>query len=90
MSSTTPKALIPIKVGVGSFHRDHFNKEANMVNHRLHMNLLEEVRQMAQLLLAAYQQRTEMYFNGKAKFRPFQIGDLVLKKVMSHAKIASH
>lgn len=84
------EAMVPVKGGAGSFSRDRFSEEANMVNHGLHMDFLEEVRQITQLRLVAYHQRTTRYFNRKVKFRPFQIGDLVLKKVMPHTKTTSH
>ena len=74
----------------GSFRRDGYESEANMVNHRLQLDLLEEIRTHSQERLVAYQQRTTRYYNSKVKARPFQVGDLVLRKVMPHTKIASH
>lgn len=61
-----------------------------MVNHRLHMEFVEVVRQTAQLRLAAYQLRTARYFNGMMKFKTLQVGDQVLKKVMAHTKTVGH
>lgn len=58
--------MVVVEVGAGSFRRDHF--DANMVNHRLHMDLIEELTQKVQVCLAAYQQMMKRYFNGKVKF----------------------
>lgn len=35
------EAMVPVELGAGSFHRDHFNDEFK-INHQLHLNMLEE------------------------------------------------
>ena len=49
------EAMIPVELGAGSFRRDNFNPEVNEVNHRLHLDMLEETRSGAQLRIASYQ-----------------------------------
>ncbi|XP_017217112.1 uncharacterized protein LOC108194669 [Daucus carota subsp. sativus] len=84
------EAMILVELGAGSFRRDNFNPEVNEVNHRLHLDMLEETRSGAQLRIASYQQRVERHYNTKVKARPFQVGDLVLRRVMPNTKVASH
>ena len=55
-TSETPFTLmVPVEVGTGSFRRDNHDPENNKVNHRLYLDLIEEVRDKAQLKLVAYQ-----------------------------------
>ena len=46
------EAMVPVEVGAGSLRRDHYDTE---VNHRLHLNMVEEVRPTSQTRLTAYQ-----------------------------------
>ncbi|XP_017227902.2 uncharacterized protein LOC108203469 [Daucus carota subsp. sativus] len=84
------EAMITVELGAGSFRRDNFNPEVNEVNHRLHLDMLEETKSGAQLRIASYQQRVARHYNTKVKARPFQVGDLVLRRVMPNTKVASH
>ncbi|XP_074327395.1 uncharacterized protein LOC141665314 [Apium graveolens] len=74
------EAMVPVEIGSGSFRRDNYNPTDNEVNHRLYLDLVEEVRATSQLKLAAYQQRTRKYFDKKVRARPLQVWDLVLRK----------
>ena len=38
------EAMVPVEVGAGSFRRDHYDPEANEANHRLYLDMIEEVR----------------------------------------------
>ncbi|XP_063948111.1 uncharacterized protein LOC108203333 [Daucus carota subsp. sativus] len=84
------EAMVPVEVGAGSFRRDHFQEEANAVNQRLHLDMLEEVRRESQVRLATYQQRTARFYNSRVKPRPFKVGDLVLRKMMPGMKVPGH
>nr|XP_017221365.1 PREDICTED: uncharacterized protein LOC108198103 [Daucus carota subsp. sativus] len=84
------KAMVPVEVGAGSFRRDHFQEEDNVVNQRLHLDMLEEVRRESQVRLAAYQQSTARFYNSRVKPRPFKVGDLVLRKMMPGMKVPGH
>ncbi|XP_063948059.1 uncharacterized protein LOC135152159 [Daucus carota subsp. sativus] len=81
------EAMVPVEVGAGSFRRDHFQEEDNVVNQRLHLDMLKEVRRESQVRLAAYQQRTARFYNSRVKPRPFKVGDLVLRKMMPGMKV---
>ena len=50
------------------------------------LDLVEERRDLAMVRLAAYQQRIKMEHNKNVKPRTFQIGDLVLRKVMANTR----
>ena len=49
---------------------------------RLQLDLLEEVRTMAEQRLAQYQDLMAKYYNSRIKHRDFKVGDLILRKVM--------
>jgi hypothetical protein len=48
---------------------------------KLHLDLLQEKRDDAQVTWAAYQNRTARYFNKLVVPKKFQLGDWVLRKV---------
>ena len=48
---------------------------------RLQLDLLDEVRVMAEQWIARYQDLMAKHYNTKVKPRHFQVGDLVLRKV---------
>ncbi|XP_074363199.1 uncharacterized protein LOC141703637 [Apium graveolens] len=41
------EAMVPVEVGAGSFRRDNYDSEANEVNHRLYLDMIEETREEA-------------------------------------------
>ena len=52
----------------------------------LQLDLLDEVRAIAEQRLARYLDLMAKHYNSKVKHRDFQVGDLVLRKVMGAAK----
>lgn len=82
------EAMVPVEVGAGSFRRDNYDAKNNEVNHRIYLDLIEEVRDTAQLKLAAYQQRTHKYFDKKVRARPLKVRDLVLRKMMPNMRVS--
>ena len=48
----------------------------------LHLDLVDEARATAEQRLARYQNLMSKHYNTKVRHRDFQIGDLVLRKVM--------
>ena len=58
------------------------NKEAM----RLQLDLVDEARATAEQRLARYQNLMLKHYNAKVRHRDFQIGDLVLQKVMGAAE----
>ena len=53
---------------------------------RLQLDLVDEARATAEQRLARYQNLVSKHYNSKVRHRDFQIGDLVLQKVMGAAK----
>ena len=49
---------------------------------RIQLNLVDEVRAATKQRLARYQNLMAKHYNSKVKHRDFQVGDLVLQKVM--------
>ncbi|XP_074362634.1 uncharacterized protein LOC141702948 [Apium graveolens] len=82
--------MVPVKVGSGSLHRDHYQEEDAEDNQRLHLDLLEETRENSQLRLAAYQQRAARYYNKKVKRQLLRVGDLMLMKVIPNTRNPQH
>ena len=83
------EAMIPVEVGLPSFRRAHFNPSYNDENLSVSLDLIDELRNAAQVKVAAYQQRVAKYYNSKVKDRSFKVGDLVLRKVMLNTKEAN-
>ncbi|XP_074369100.1 uncharacterized protein LOC141708818 [Apium graveolens] len=84
------EAMVLFEVGACSFRRDNYDSEANEVNHRLYLDMIEETREDAQIRIAAYQQRTTRHYNSKVRAHTFKVGDLVLRRVMLNTKVVSH
>ena len=57
-----------------------FTTKANDEGFKLHLDLLQEKRDQAQITVSAYQERVARYFNRKVMPRSFKVGDLVLRK----------
>ena len=49
---------------------------------RLQLDLVDEIRVAAEQRLARYQDRMAKHYNSRVRHRDFQVGDLVLRKVM--------
>jgi hypothetical protein len=75
------EAIIPAELGSKSFQVENYKQETNDEGLKLHLDLLQEKRDRAQITMAAYQERVARYFNRKVKPRSFKVGDLVLRKV---------
>ena len=52
----------------------------------LQLDLVDEARAVAEQRLARYQNLMSKHYNSKVRHKDFQIGDLVLRKVMGAAK----
>ena len=53
---------------------------------RLQLDLLDEVRATIEQRLARYQDHMAKHYNSRVRHRDFQVGDLVLRKVMGAAR----
>ena len=74
--------MIPVEIEVHSYRRIHFNQAKNEELQLEALDILDEKREEAELRIAAHQQRIAWHFNSKVRRRSFEIGDLVLKRVM--------
>ena len=63
-------------------HDENKNDEAM----RLQLDLVDEIRAAAEQRLARYQDRMAKHYNSWVRHRGFQVGDLVLRKVMGAAR----
>ena len=77
------EAMIPVETEVPSHRRIHFNQAENEKLQLEALDLLDEKRDEANLRVAAHQQRIARHFNSKVRQRSFEIGDLVLKRIMT-------
>ena len=79
-------AIIPVEVGLTSYHVQNYIEDKNEEAMRLQLDLVDEARATAEQRLARYQNLMSKHYNTKVRYRDFQIGDLVLRKVMGAAK----
>ena len=79
-------AVIPAEVGLTSYRVENYTKDKNEEAMRLQLDLVDEVRATAEQRLARYQNLLAKHYNSNVKPRDFQVGDLVLQKVMGVAK----
>jgi ribonuclease HI len=59
------EAVIPAELGSGSLRVKSYQREANSEGLKLHLDLLQERHDYAQITLSAYQERMAKYFNRK-------------------------
>ena len=79
-------AVIPAKVGLTSYRVENYTDDKNEEAIRLQLDLVDEAQATAEQRLARYQNLMSKHYNSKVRHRDFQIGDLVLRKVMGAAK----
>ena len=80
------EAVISLEVGLPTTRTTEYDAEENESNLRKDVNLLEEKRDMAIIRLASYQQQMKRRYNKNIKPRSFQVGDLVLRKMVTNTK----
>ena len=80
------EAIIPAEVGLTSYRVHNHDESRNDETMRLQLDLIDEVRSAAEQRLARYQDRMPRHYNSWVRHRDFQVGDLVLKKVMGAAR----
>ena len=65
---------------------DNHDERKNDEAIRLQLDLVNEVRATVEQRLVRYQDRMAKHYNSQVQHRDFQIGDLVLRKVMGTAR----
>ena len=79
-------AVIPAKIGLTSYRVDSYSEETNEEELHLQLDLVDEVQIAAKQRLARYQNLMVKHYNSNVRHRDFQVGDLVLRKVMGMAR----
>ena len=77
--------VIPTEVGLTSYQVENYSKD-NEEALRLQLDLVDEVRATAEQRLTRYQNLMAKYYNSNVRRRDFQVGDLVLRKVIGAAR----
>ena len=80
------EAVIPAEVGLTSYRVDNHDEGRNDEAMHLQLNLLDKVMTTAEQRLACYQDLMAKHYNSRVRHRDFQVGYLVLWKVMGAAR----
>ena len=80
------EAVILAEIGLTSYKVDNHNKARNDEAIRLQLDLIDEVRAIAEQRLTRYQDRMAKHYNSRVRHKDFKVGDLVLRKVMGAAR----
>jgi hypothetical protein len=83
------EAIILAELGSRRYRVEAFKLKTNDEGLKLHLDLLLEKHDQAQITMLAYQEKVAKYFNRRVKHRSFKVGDLVLRKVTSPPRIPS-
>ena len=81
--------VIPAEVGLTSYRVENYSEDNNEDNEEalhLQLDLVDEVRATAEQRLVRYQNLMAKYYNSNVRHKEFQVGDLVLRKVMGVAR----
>ena len=79
-------AVISAEVGLTSYRVQNYMEDKNEKAMRLQLDLVDEARATTEQRLARYQNLMSKHYNTKVRHRDFQIGELVLRKVMGATK----
>lgn len=63
------EAVVLVEIGSPSFRVTHYNPGLNDEGVKLCLDLIQERRDKAQMMMAAYQGKTTQYFNKRVKHR---------------------
>ena len=74
------EAVIPAKIGMPTHRTMLYNPEDSEEQRRLHLNLLQERREMAAIREAKYKAKVEQYYNRRVKPMAFRVGEFVYRK----------
>ena len=74
--------VIPTEVGLTSYLVENYDEDKNEEAMHLQLDLVDEVWAIAKQRLARYQNLMAKHYNSNVRHRDFQVGDLVLRKIM--------
>ena len=78
--------MIPVEIGEPSLYRELYHPTQNHQNMALHLDLLPELKEKAQIRNLAAKQRAVKKYNANLSPRSFVIGDLVLRMASNARK----
>ena len=84
------EAVIPAEVRLVRYRVDNHNEIKNDEAMHLQLDLVDEVRTIAEQRLARYQDCMAKHYNSQVRHRDFQVEDLALRKVMGATRDPSH
>ncbi|XP_070041187.1 uncharacterized protein [Nicotiana tomentosiformis] len=80
------EALIPMEVGEPTMRYFQKDEEANNEALLVRLDLLDEHRDLAHIRMVSQKQGMEIYYNRRANFYYFKVGDFVLRKVTENTR----
>ncbi|XP_057488501.1 uncharacterized protein LOC130774471 [Actinidia eriantha] len=80
------KAVIPLEVGLPTIRTEAYNTSHNNDVLARDLDLAEERRENALIRMADYQKQLAKSFNQKVQQREFEVGSLILRKVVGNTK----
>ena len=80
------EAVIPAEMELTSYRIGNHDEARNDEAIRLQLDLVDEVKAIAEQRLARYQEHMAKHYNSLVRHRDFKVGDLILRKVMGVAK----
>ena len=80
------EVVIPTEIKLTSYKVDNHDERRNDEAIRLQLDLVDEVRAIAEQRLARYQDHMVKHYNSWVRHRDFKVGDLILRKVMGAAR----
>ena len=83
------EAVISVEVRLTSYRVGNYDESRNDEAMHLQLDLVDKVRAIFEQGLARYQNLMAKHYNSKVRHRDFQVGDLVLRKVMRDTKDTS-
>ena len=78
--------MVLVEVRLTTLRTLTYDDQRNEEQFRFNLDLIDEVRDIAEARMKKYQERMARYYNSKVKPRQFSVGDLVLQKVTSATK----
>lgn len=73
------EAVIPAEMGVNTLRVSQYCNSDNGDKIQLNLDLIDEIREDAQVMAAARRQQVAKYYNARVRPRTFAAGDLVLR-----------
>ena len=80
------EAVIPMEISLSNLKREPFDEEAKEESCSLNLDFLNVVREDALQIKTKYKQDLTKYHDQRVKLRRFNLGDLVLRKVIEVTK----